>query len=62
MCTSPKKNIDIHLPGCNEQCIGIAGWDYSMAMGESDTKTSMRHDFGQREIRRVDVEITLDEL
>ena len=33
-----------------------------MAMRESDTKTAMRHDFGQGEIRRVDIEITLDEL
>lgn len=62
MCTSPKKNIDIHLPGRNEQGIGIAGWDYSMAMGESNTETSMRHNFGQGEIWRVDIEITFDEL
>ena len=45
MRASPQKNIDVHLSGRNEQCIGIAGRDYGVAMGESDAQTSMRHNF-----------------
>jgi hypothetical protein len=33
-----------------------------VAMGESDAQTTVSHNFGQREIGRVDIVVSLDEL
>jgi hypothetical protein len=62
MCASPKEDINIHLARGNEQRIGVPRRDNGVAMGKSDPETPVRYHLGEREIRRVDIEIALDQL
>lgn len=62
MRASPQQDINVHLAGSNQQSISIARRNNGMAMGESDTETPVSHDFGKREVGRVDIVVSLDKL
>lgn len=62
MCSSPQQDIHVHLTSGDEQGVCIPRRDDGVAMGETNAKTTMGNDLGEREVGRIDVEITLDQL
>jgi hypothetical protein len=62
VCAPPQQDINVHLAGSDQQGVRIARRDDGVAMGESDAQTTVSHNFGQREIGRVDIVVSLDEL
>lgn len=62
MCASPQQDVYVHLPRGDEQRVRVAGRDDGVPMGEADAEAAMDDDLGEREIGRVDVEVSLDEL
>lgn len=62
MCSSPEKDIYIHLTSRDEQRIRVARGNDGVAMGEADAETAMGDDFGERKTGRVDVEVASHQL
>lgn len=62
MCSSPQQDIHVHLASGDEQGVCIPRRDDGVAMGEANAKTTVGNDLGEREVGRIDVEITLDQL
>lgn len=62
MRATPEQNVDVHLPGCNQQRIRVAGRDDGMAVCEANAQATMVDNLGEREVRGVDIEITFDHL
>ena len=62
MCSSPQQDVHVHLACGNEQGISIPRWDDRVAMSETNPQATVCHDFGEREVGRIDIEVPLDQL
>lgn len=62
MCSSPQQDIHIHLTCGDEQGIGIPRWDDRVAMSKTDPQATVCHDFREREVGGIDIEISFDQL
>jgi hypothetical protein len=62
MCSSPQKDIYVHLTSRDEQRIRVARRNDSVAMGEANAETAMSNDLGERKVGRVNIKVTLDQL
>lgn len=62
MRAAPEQNINVHLARRNQQRVGVVGRNDRVAMGEANAQAAVRHNFRQGQIRRVDVEITPDNM
>lgn len=57
-----QQDIYIHLTGRDKKRIGVAARDDGVAMSKPNPETAVRHDLGERQVRRVDIEIAFHEL
>lgn len=57
---SPKQDIDVHLPGCYVESIGIAMRYYGMSVCKTYAHISMLNNFTQRQIGRVHIIVAFD--
>lgn len=62
MGATPKQDIDVHLPGCDQERIRVTRWDDGVAMCEANAQAAMVDNLGEREVRGVDIEVTFDHL
>lgn len=62
MSTAPKQDINIHLSGCDQQRIRIAGRDDRVSMSKPDAQAAVIYDLGEREVGRVNIVVALDHL
>jgi hypothetical protein len=59
---APQQHVDVHLAGCNQQTVAVARRHNRMSMCKADAQRAVRHDLGQREVGRLDVEVAFYDL
>ena len=62
MRAAPQQYIYIHLACSDEQGIGVPRGNDGVTMSEADAETTVSHDFGERKVGRVDIEVSFDQL
>lgn len=60
--TAPKQDIHVHLPGCDQQRIGVTRRDDGVSVSETDAQAAVIYDLGEREVGGVNIVVTLDHL